>query len=330
MKVAITGGTGFLGRNITQALVESGCEVVLAARGVDQSAGEIRHFAFFATDLSDVSTLETAFAGCEAVVHCAGINREIGSQTYARVHVQGTKNVVAAARRVGAKKLVLISFLRARPNCGSPYHESKYAAEEIVRASGLDYTVLKCGVIYGKGDHMLDHLSHAFYTFPLFAFVGFQDKPIRPNAVADVARIIRECVLSGALAKQTVAVVGPDELTLRAAVRRVAKVCRRSPLMFPLPIWFHRILGFIVERLMVVPLVSTAQVRMLAEGLAESLPVCEDLPGWLAPKTPFSEAQIRAGLPEPGPFHLRDLRRCRRKPSHAGPHDNRRVFFEMP
>jgi nucleoside-diphosphate-sugar epimerase len=330
MKVAITGGTGFLGRNIAQALVESGCEVVLAARGVDQSSGEISRLAFFATDLSDVSTLEKAFARCEAIVHCAGINRELGSQTYARVHVQGTKNVVEAARRVGAKKLVLISFLRARPNCGSPYHESKYAAEEIVRANGLDYTVLKCGVIYGKGDHMLDHLSHAFYTFPLFAFVGFRDKPIRPNAVADVARIVRECVLIGALAKQTVAVVGPDELSLRAAVRRVAKVCGRRPFMFPLPIWFHRILGFIVERLMVVPLVSTAQVRMLAEGLAEPLPVCQDLPGWLAPKTPFSEAQIRAGLPEPGPFHLRDLRPCRRKPSHAAPQDNRRVFFEMP
>jgi len=41
-----------------------------------------------------------------------------------------------------------------------------------VRRSGLDYTIFKCGVIYGKGDHMLDHLSHAFYTFPMFAFVG--------------------------------------------------------------------------------------------------------------------------------------------------------------
>ena len=117
---------------------------------------------------------------------------------------------------------MLISFLRARPGCGSPYHESKWVAEEIVRGSGLDYTVLKCGVIYGKGDHMLDHLSHAFHTLPVFAFVGFKDKPIRPNAVEDVARIVRASALDHALSRQTVAVLGPEELTLRQAVRRVA------------------------------------------------------------------------------------------------------------
>ena len=118
-------------------------------------------------------------AGCDSVVHCAGINRELGQQTFTKVHIEGTRNVVEAARQAGIRKIVLLSFLRARPNCGSAYHESKWAAEEIVRHSGLDYTVLKCGVIYGQGDHMLNHLSHAFYTFPVFGFVGFQDKPIR-------------------------------------------------------------------------------------------------------------------------------------------------------
>src|SRR5690242_9322763 len=107
-----------------------------------------------------------------------------------------------------------MSFLRARPDCGSPYHESKWAAEQIVRHSGLDYTVLKCGVIYGRGDHMLDHLSHAFHTFPLFAFVGFRDKPIRPTAVEDVARIIVAAAVDGQLARQTVPVFGPETLTL--------------------------------------------------------------------------------------------------------------------
>ena len=80
-----------------------------------------------------MAALGGAFAGCEAVVHCAGINRELGEQTYQRVHIAGTANVVAAAWRAGVRKIVLISFLRARPNCGSGYHESKWAAEEIVQ-----------------------------------------------------------------------------------------------------------------------------------------------------------------------------------------------------
>jgi len=311
MKIAITGGTGFVGRNIARVLVADGHEIVLVARGYDRTDPGIRQLSqarFFSMGLNDAGLLARAFAGCEVVVHCAGINRELGRQTYQRVHVEGTRHVVEAARQAGARKIVLISFLRARPRCGSAYHESKWAAEEIVRGSGLEYTVLKCGVIYGKGDHMLDHLGHAFHTFPLFAFVGFKDKPIRPNAVEDVARIVRAAVVEGALSKRTVAVVGPEQLTLRQAVRRVARVVGRNPIMFPMPIWFHYLFGWCIERIMTVPLVSVAQVRMLVEGLAEPAPPCEAMPAELAPEISFSHQQIRKGLPKPGPFGWRDLR----------------------
>jgi NADH dehydrogenase len=224
------------------------------------------------------------------------------------------------------EKIILISFLRARPNCGSGYHESKWEAEEIVRGSGLDYTVLKCGVIYGRGDHMLDHLSHGFHTFPFFAFVGFHDKSIRPNAIEDVARIIKAAAVEGALSRRTVAVLGPEELTLRQAVRRVASVVGKHPLMFPMPVWFHYILGWFVERIMTVPLVSTAQVQMLSEGLAEPAPACDPVPGDLAPRIPFSDEQIRKGLPPPEPFGWRDRRCCNHSPGRR----TKIVFLEMP
>jgi NADH dehydrogenase len=332
MKVAITGGTGFVGRNIARALARDGDETVLIARGfdnIDAAIHQLPNTHFVSSGLDEIEELAEAFTGCDAVAHCAGINREIGLQTFRRVHVEGTRNVVEGARKAGVRKLVLISFLRARPRCGSAYHESKWAAEEIIRNSGLDYTIFKCGVIYGKGDHMLDHLSHAFYMFPLFAFVGFKDKPIRPNAVEDVARIVAASVTKDTLSRQTVAVVGPEELTLRDAVRRVARVVGKRPLMFPMPVWFHFVLGWLVEQIMVTPLVSIAQVRILTEGLAEPCPPCDTLPPDLAPGIPFAEEQIRKGLPAAGPFRLSDLRCCRgrRQTKHTF---NRRVFFELP
>ena len=334
MRIAITGGTGFVGRNVAHLLASEGHEIVLIARGLDRTDPGIRRLPqtrFVSLALDNAAELARAFAGCQAIVHCAGINREQRGQTYRRVHIEGTRNVVEAARNAGARKLVLISFLRARPNCGSAYHESKWAAEEIARQSGLDYTVLKCGVIYGQGDHMLNHLSHAFYTFPVFAFVGFRDKTIRPNAVGDVARIVKAAVLDGRLSKQTVPVLGPEELPLREAVRRVAKVAERRPIMFPMPVWFHYILGWSVERLMTVPLVSVAQVRMLSEGLAEPSEPCEKLPANLAPNTRFTEEQIRQGLPPTGPFRLRDdVRCCHRRATERTSARKTLVFFEMP
>jgi uncharacterized protein YbjT (DUF2867 family) len=328
MKVAVTGGTGFVGRNIARTLVAAGHEVVLIARGNDHTDPTIRTLprtTFHSIGLDDAAQLAGAFAGCEAVAHCAGINREIGTQSYRRVHIAGTRNVTTAAKRAGVRKIALMSFLRARPRCGSGYHESKWEAEEIVRHSPLDYTVFKCGVIYGKGDHMLDHLSHAFYTFPVFAFVGYRDQPIRPNAIEDVARIVTASLTEGALSRKTVAVVGPEQLTLRAAVRRVAHVVGREPLMFPLPVWFHYALGWLAQRVMAVPLVSTAQVQMLVEGLAEAAQPCEPAPAELAPRLPFSEHQIRKGLPPPGPFTSKDIRCCQSSGWHR-----HRAFLELP
>ena len=124
--------------------------------------------------------------------------------------------------------------------------------------------------------------------------------------------------------------LGPEQLTLRQVVRRVARVVGRRPLMFPLPVWFHYVLGWCVERIMAVPLVSVAQVRMLDEGLAEPAPPCDSVPPDLAPQTAFTEEQIRKGLPPPGPFSWRDIRCCDGSGSERNHSHSKRVFFEMP
>ena len=259
MKIAITGGTGFVGRHFADLLRERGHEPVILSRRTG-------------VGLDDVDALARAFTGCDAVAHVAGINREIGDQTYARVHVAGTRNVVEAARRAGVTRIALLSFLRARPNCGSAYHESKFAAEEIVRASGLSYTILKSGVIHGRGDHLLDHLSHALHTLPFFATVGAHQPPLRPTAVGDVAEILYAALVEGRLTNKTVAVLGPDVLSMREVVSRVGDAIGRLPWIIAMPVGFHRVLARVAELTMQVPLVSLAQVRMLAEGLCEPAP----------------------------------------------------------
>ena len=311
MKIAITGGTGFVGRHLSRALVASGHEVRLIARDRDHRDEAVRTIpgvTMVPASVADPAALAAALAGCDAVAHCAGINREIGSQTYQVVHVEGTRHVVAAADRAGVAKVVLLSFLRARPGCGSAYHESKWAAEEIVRASGLDYTIVKAGVIYGTGDHFLDHTSHALHTLPVFASVGLAEKPVRPIAVADLVRILEAALVEGRLSRQTVAVTGPEELRLGEAVRRIGRVIGRRVLVVPAPVWAHRVLARAFERIMTIPLVSLAQVRILSEGVVEPAPPCPGPPDDLAPRRAFSDAQIRQGLPAPGPFGLRDLR----------------------
>jgi uncharacterized protein YbjT (DUF2867 family) len=307
MKIAITGGTGFIGRHLAARLIDEGHQVVLLARGAaaNNTGKDTR---FVASDLSDAQVLAEAFNGCDAVAHCAGINREIGRQTYRRVHVEGTQNVINAAREAGVRKVVLMSFLRARPNCGSPYHESKWAAEEMVRHSGLDYTIIKSGMVYGLGDHMLDHLSHAVYTFPLFAMVGFNEKRVRPLAIEDLVEVLSAALVKNRLSRKTVPITGAEEMYLSEAVRRVARVCGKTVRMVRAPVWFHYALAVFCEAMMKVPLVARAQVRILTEGVVEPSLPCDQLPPDLCPTRMFTDDQIRRGLPNPGPFTIRDLR----------------------
>jgi uncharacterized protein YbjT (DUF2867 family) len=311
MRSAITGGAGFIGGHLARRLLAEGHEVVLVTRRAGHQTGnQNAHAALVTSDLTDQTILAGAFSGCDAVAHCAGINREIGEQTYQRVHVEATTNVINAARQERVKKVLLMSFLRARPSCGSAYHESKWAAEEIVRNSGLDYTIIRSGMVYGLGDHMLDHLSHALYTFPFFAMVGFKEKGIRPLAIDDLVEVLRASLVENRLSRSTIAITGPEELYLSEAVRRVARVTGNHILTIPAPVWFHFVLARFWELTMKVPLAARAQVRILSEGVVEPALPCDLLPVDLLPERTFTDEQIRNGLPAPGPFTLRDLRCC--------------------
>lgn len=295
MRIAITGGAGFVGRHLAERF--DAADVVAVSRRTGVA-------------IDDVEALTKAFDGCEVVAHCAGINREIGKQTYQTVHIDGTRAVVEAAKRAGVERIVMLSFLRARPDCGSPYHESKWAAEEIVRGSGLDYTILKAGMIYGHGDHLVDHVSHSIQTVPLFATVGFREKSIRPVPVGEMVDVL-VAAIEGGLPKSTFAVSGGEELMLSEVVHRVAKLVGRHVAVVPAPVWFIRVVAQVTEWTMKVPLIAKAQARMLAEGVSEAAPPTPDLPEQLWPKLAFSSEQIEAALPPRGGFGLRDLRLVR-------------------
>jgi uncharacterized protein YbjT (DUF2867 family) len=295
MRIAITGGTGFVGGHLAARLDAANTVVISRRVGID---------------VENVDALTKAFAGCDVVVHAAGINREIGEQTFQRVHVDGTRAVVEAATLAGVKRIVMVSFLRARPNCGSGYHETKWAAEELIRHSGIDHTILKASMMYGHGDHMVDHVSRAVKTWPVFATVGYRDRTVRPIPIEDFVDVLLAAA-EGRIPDPTVAVMGAEELPLGDAVRRIARVVGRKPLFIAVPVWSIKVLAQLTEWLMIVPLVAKAQAKMLAEGVSEPAPWAPEAPENIRPSHPFSDESIRAALPGAGPFGWKDLRIAR-------------------
>jgi hypothetical protein len=127
-------------------------------------------------------------------------------------------------------------------------------------------------------------------------------------AVEDVIDIMYASLVEGRLSRQTVAVVGPERLKFSEVVRRVARATGKRAIIFPMPVWFHYLLAWVLERMMAIPLVSFAQVRILSEGVVEPALPYDPLPEDLKPKRRLTPEQIKKGLPEPGGFGLRNLR----------------------
>lgn len=135
----------------------------------------------------------------------------------------------------------------------------------MVRSSGLDYTVLKAGMICGRGDHLVDHLSHTVQTVPLSASMEPREKTVSPIPVGERVDVLVGA-LEGRLSRRTAVVRGGDALLLSEAVRRVARVVDRPVRVFPAPVWAHRVLGQANELTLRVPLVAKAQVRDACRG----------------------------------------------------------------
>ncbi len=300
MKIAITGGTGFIGKHLARDLAQRGHQVVIISRGLySRDSGDQfpENVSFVTASVTDTGQLQQAFIGCDAIAHCAGTSQEDKFQTFQQVHVDGTRSTVEAARQAGVKKLVLVSYLHARPDIRSAYHTTKWEGEEIVRQSGLNYTILKAGLVYGRGDHLLNNLGHLLRKLPVFALVGMRERTVRLIAIEDLVTIIRVALLEERLSQQTVAVVGPEEIPFRTAVRRIAKAMDKSFLLvLPFPVTFHRLLAWASAK-MPKPLIAASQVQMLADGISAPLPDSRALPDDLAPATLFTEEQIRKGLP---------------------------------
>jgi hypothetical protein len=120
---------------------------------------------------------------CNALVNLIGIKRQQGTQTFERVHVEATRHLIEAARELGIRRYIHISVDCSRPDSRSAYHDTKWRAEELIRSSGLNYTILKPGVVYGPGDDMVSHLVKMIRFAPVFPVVG------RGDSLGGVGRI---------------------------------------------------------------------------------------------------------------------------------------------
>jgi nucleoside-diphosphate-sugar epimerase len=147
--VALTGGTGFIGQHLIPMLIAQGHDVRALTRNPREERAGVT---WIQGDLDAESALAKLCAGCDSVIHMAGVIKGLTAADFERGNVTGTANMLAAAATAGVSRFLHISSLAARAPKLSHYSRSKAAAEDVVREAALDWTILRPPGVYGPGD----------------------------------------------------------------------------------------------------------------------------------------------------------------------------------
>lgn len=251
MRVLVTGGTGFVGRQILRELRVAGHGTFVLARNPDAAAarGIARELSatIRAGDVLNPGSLANACGDIDAMIHLVGIISEVGEKTFENVHTRGTQHIVAAAKSAGIKRFIQMSALGTRANAVARYHQSKWAAEEIVRSSRLDWTIFRPSIIYGAGDGFVNLFARLSRFSPVVPLIGGGRMKFQPIAVESVAEAFVKSLNEPRAIGQTFDLCGPEVLTLVEIVDAILAVTRRRRMKLTLPFGLARVQAALLE-----------------------------------------------------------------------------------
>jgi len=239
MKVFVTGATGFVGQEILRGLRNAGHSIRFLAREhsghvAQQFAPRFRVEASLG-DVLDPGSLDNALAGTNAVIHLVGIISEVGENTFENVHTRGTQSILAAAQRAGVRRFVHMSALGTRPDAVSRYHKSKWAAEEEVRNAGLDYTIFRPSLIYGRKDHFVNLFAKIIRCSPIIPVLGNPKAKFQPVPVEAVAISFVKSLSEPRSIGATFDLCGSETLTMPEILDQISQVMGHRRLKLRVP-----------------------------------------------------------------------------------------------
>jgi len=267
-RVLVLGGTGFVGRSVCERLVtRSGgaSALVRVPTRREQHANSIRHLPTLQVvpaDVHDPAQLATLVQGVDAVVQLVAILHG-SADAFRRAHVELLHKLAQACKAAGVKRLVQVSALGVGPQAPSNYLRSKTEGEAVLRAAGLDLTVLRPSVIFGAEDRFLNVFAKLQSVAPVMPLAGSAAR-FQPVWVEDVASAIVNALDRPDSIGQTYECTGPGTYTLSQLVRLAGRWSGHERWQIPLPAAVGRLQALVMECLPGEPLMSRDNVDSMS------------------------------------------------------------------
>ncbi len=272
--VTIIGGSGFVGRYITQRMAKAGWRVRVAVRRPNEALhvkpyGAVGQVEPVFCNIRDDASVRAVLQGADAVVNCVGILNQVGRNRFDTVQADGAGRIARLAAEAGVGKLVHISAIGADAGSDSLYQSSKGTGEALVTQHFPNAIILRPSVIFGVEDQFFNRFAGMARFSPFLPVVGAKTR-FQPVYVDDVAAAA-EAALTRDVATGIYELGGPEVAAFRDLMVRMLTEIRRNRIILNVPFFVAKIMGGALDMVQAVTfglftngILTRDQVRNLA------------------------------------------------------------------
>jgi len=289
LRVAVAGGTGFVGGAIAGELHRRGEVVVVLSHRRERAApGLPAGIVVRGADIASPATLAGALAGIDAlVISLAFPNSPMENprrgHTFEAVDAVGTERLVTAARAAGVRRLVYVSGAGAAPDSARSWFRAKWRAEAAVRGSGIEFTIVRPTWIYGPRDVALNRFLSFARVLPFVPLTGDGQQLLAPVFVEDVARLAADSLRDGAARDEIFEIGGPETLTMRQIIRVALRAAGLRRPLLPAPAGILKVVAWPLQFLPRPPLTPDAIDFINQAAAVDTAPLLAKMPRRLTP-----------------------------------------------
>ena len=239
--ILITGATGYIGRQLVIRLAAQGerprClvrEMNRAKRILPADKVELVQGA-----TTSPASLDAAVQGVDTIVHAAFLTadrKQSAGNEYEKTNVQGTANLIQAAKKAGVKRVIEIGGLGTRPDKPGSYMQGRYLAEKMLKESGLDWTIIQPSVLFGKNAPFIKGLVDLIRTSPVVPLIGGGKIMFQPIYVEDVVTVIIKVLEDPvSTANKTYTIGGPAYYSFTQIIDALLQATHKQRIKVPAP-----------------------------------------------------------------------------------------------